>query len=99
MDGNGNGRNDMRNARSPHALVGFAVGIAIGAALGVLFAPKSGEELREDLALGARDAFDDVVATSRKYTTRATETVNEAAERGMDATNAGKQAYSTAKSD
>ena len=88
----------MRDVRSPHALVGFAVGMAIGAALGVLFAPKSGEEVREFLSSGARDAFDDVVATSRKYKTRATETVNEAAERVMDATNAAKQAYSTAKS-
>jgi|HubBroStandDraft_3_1064219.scaffolds.fasta_scaffold1233968_1 gas vesicle protein len=88
----------MRDVRSPQAFVGFAVGIAIGAALGVLFAPKSGEEVREYIGSGARDAFDDVVATTRKYKTRATETVNDAAERVMDATNAAKQAYSTAKS-
>ena len=88
----------MRDVSSPHALVGFAVGMEIGAALGVLFAPKSGEEVREFLSSGARDTLDDVVATSRKYKTRATETVNEAAERMMDATNAAKQAYSTAKS-
>ena len=76
----------------------FLVGLGIGALVGVLFAPKSGEEVREFLSSGARDTFDDVVATSRKYKTRATETVNEAAERMMDATNAAKQAYSTAKS-
>jgi gas vesicle protein len=88
----------MRDARSPHPLVGLAVGLAIGAALGILFAPKSGEEVRQDLAAGARDVFDDVAATSRKYRTRATEAVNEAAERVMDATEAAKQAYNRTKS-
>jgi gas vesicle protein len=88
----------MRDMKLPHPFVGFAVGLGIGAALGVLFAPKSGQETREYLAEGAIDAIDDAVATSRKFKTRATQAVNDVAERVLDATNAGEQAYTRAKS-
>ena len=76
----------MKNNGLSHPFVGFAVGLGVGAALGILFAPKSGEETREFLADGTRDAIDDVVATS------------DAAERVMDATDAGEQAFTRAKS-
>jgi gas vesicle protein len=87
----------MRDMKLPHPFVGFAVGLGIGAALGVLFAPKSGQETREYLAEGAKDAIDDAVATSRKFKTRARQAVNDVAERVLDATNAGEQAYTRAK--
>ena len=87
----------MKDARLPHTLVGFAVGLGIGTALGVLFAPKSGEETREYLAEGARDAMDEVVTTGRKFTMRAKRAVNDAAEHVMDVTNACEQAYTKAK--
>jgi gas vesicle protein len=91
------GREAMKDVRLPHTIVGFAVGLGIGAALGVLFAPKSGEETREYLAEGARDAMDEVVTTSRRFTKRARQAVGDAAERVMDVTNAGEQAYTKAK--
>jgi gas vesicle protein len=87
----------MKDVRLPHTIVGFAVGLGIGAALGLLFAPKSGEETREFLADGARDAMDDVVSTGRKFTKRARQAVSDAAERVMDVSNAGEQAYTKAK--
>jgi gas vesicle protein len=90
-------REAMKDVRLPHTIVGFAVGLGIGAALGVLFAPKSGEETREFLAEGARDAMDDVVSTGRNFTKRARQAVSDAAERVMDVTNAGEQAYTKAK--
>ena len=88
----------MRNVGLPHKFVGFAVGLGVGVALGVLFAPKSGEETREYLASGARDAVDDVVATSRRLEKRARKVVSDAAERVMEVTDAGEQAYTRAKS-
>ena len=33
----------------------FAAGLGIGALLGILYAPKSGRETREDIARGARE--------------------------------------------
>ena len=42
-------------------VAGVAVGAAVGAGLGVLFAPKSGKETREDL----KNAFDDLVEKAK----------------------------------
>lgn len=39
----------------PMALAGFGVGCAVGAAVAILFAPKSGRELRQDLTDRGRD--------------------------------------------
>ncbi len=39
----------------PMALAGFGVGCAVGAAVAILFAPKSGRELREDIKDKGRD--------------------------------------------
>ena len=36
-------------------LAGLGVGAGVGAVLGILYAPKSGRETREDLAVGARE--------------------------------------------
>lgn len=48
----------MANDRGDGGLVflSFVVGALVGGILGVLFAPKSGKEMREDLAAAAGDA-------------------------------------------
>ncbi len=50
-----NGRYDSTNYHEEEhgtsfGIIGFLGGMALGAALGVLFAPKSGRELRDDIA-------------------------------------------------
>jgi gas vesicle protein len=87
----------MEDQKLPQTLFGFAIGLGIGAALGILFAPKSGEETRQFLLEGATDALDDAVATGRKFTRRAKRTVKDVAERVVDATEGGEQAYRKAK--
>jgi gas vesicle protein len=66
--------------------VSFIVGLGVGAALGILFAPKAGEDTRDYLLEGAKDAFDEAAATGRRFTRRAKQAVNDVAERVMDAT-------------
>ena len=41
----------------PTALAGFGVGCIVGAAVAMLLAPKSGRELRQDIANTGRDLF------------------------------------------
>jgi hypothetical protein len=41
----------------PTALAGFGIGCIVGAAAAMLLAPKSGRELREDIANTGRDLF------------------------------------------
>ena len=87
----------MSDFRFPNKFVGFAVGMGIGAALGILFAPRSGEETREFLADGARDAIDGAVTTGKTISRRAKRAVSDVAERVMDVANAGEEAYTRAK--
>lgn len=58
----------------------FVAGIGVGALLGVLFAPKAGRELRENLIDSARDSKD-YVATRGK---EAREQINSAVDRGRE---------------
>jgi gas vesicle protein len=88
----------MSDGRLPQSIAGFAIGFGVGAALGILFAPKSGEETREYLLEGAKDAVDDAVRTGQKFTKRAKRAVNEAAERVREATQAGERTYREARS-
>ena len=47
-------------SRQTEGLAKFAIGVLVGAGLGVLFAPKSGEETREDLKASMEDLVDKV---------------------------------------
>lgn len=48
----------------------FIVGLGIGAVIGVLFAPKSGEETREQISNTVRDCVDDAMSQGRKLSVR-----------------------------
>lgn len=47
-------------SRQTEGLAKFALGVLVGAGLGVLFAPKSGEETREDLKHSMEDLVEKV---------------------------------------
>jgi len=70
----------------------LCIGLGVGAALGILFAPKPGEELREDIAGTVNDGVDAVrtgtnkaVRSARRFANDAKERINEAIEAGTDA--------------
>ena len=61
-------------------LVSFVAGAAIGAGLALLYAPKSGQEMRESIADFAEDAVDKI----KEYTKEAQEKIKTAIEEGKD---------------
>lgn len=61
-------------------LVSFVAGAAIGAGLALLYAPKSGTEMRETIADLAEDAVDKI----KEYTKEAQEKIKTAIEDGKE---------------
>ncbi|GAA3760219.1 YtxH domain-containing protein [Terriglobus aquaticus] len=61
----------------------FLAGLGIGALIGVLYAPKSGRETREDLASGARD----VTEKANQYVAQSKDQINTYVAQGKDQLN------------
>lgn len=61
-------------------LVSFVAGAAIGAGLALLYAPKSGSEMRETITDFAEDAVDKI----KEYTKEAQEKIKSAIEDGKE---------------
>ena len=67
-------------------LAWFIAGLGVGALVGILYAPKSGREMREDLATGARESTEFL----RGKTRQAAEHVGEYVERGREVVGRGR---------
>lgn len=96
----------MSDDRSGGGILWFLAGLGIGAAIGVLYAPKSGRETRDDIARYAQEGTEQVKQRARQYREQA----NTWVERGKDvvaqqkdqirsAVEAGKQAYREASTE
>lgn len=84
----------------------FLAGLGIGAAVGVLYAPKSGRETREDILRAAEDGRELVRDRARQYRNQAgewvdrgKEAVTQQKEQFRSAFEAGRQAYREATSE
>jgi gas vesicle protein len=73
-------------------LVYFLVGAGIGAITALLFAPKSGSELRSEIADATRKGLDYARDTGREIGERASEYYQTGVERASDLTARGKEA-------
>ncbi len=96
----------MSDQSNGGGILWFLAGLGIGAALGVLYAPKSGKETRDDIARYAQEGSGYVKERARQYRDQA----NQWVERGKDvvsqqkeqirsAVEAGKQAYREASTE
>jgi gas vesicle protein len=76
-----------------HPVVTLCIGLGIGALAGILLAPKSGEEMRDDII----DGVEEIRSRATKAARGARRFVNEAKERLDDAAEAGTETYREAK--
>jgi gas vesicle protein len=87
--GRGGGDNDA-GAR----LTYFAIGATIGAVVALLFAPKSGRELRQDVADATRKGVDRARETGTQLSTRAGEYYETAASKAGELAQSAREAAS-----
>jgi gas vesicle protein len=80
-----------------HPVVTFCLGLGIGALAGILLAPQSGEDTRDDIVDSVTDGVEEVRARSTKAIRGARRYVNETKDRIDDAVEAGTEAYRVAK--
>jgi gas vesicle protein len=79
------------------AVVAFILGAGLGAAAALLFAPKSGEDLRSDITDGVNEGISRVHSKGRELKQRAQTVVYIAKDHVQYALDAGDKAYSQAK--
>jgi gas vesicle protein len=84
------------NSKS-YGLAWFLAGLGVGALVGILYAPKSGKETREDIASGARESAEYLRARTREaaenvsaIVDRSKEQISEYVDRGREAVDRGR---------
>jgi gas vesicle protein len=87
----------MTRANVPATILTFIAGLAVGAVAALLLAPKSGEELRDDIAEGVGDRVDQVRNKAKNLKQRAQKVVDIATDQVQSAIEAGDTAYHQAK--
>ncbi|MGI4757501.1 MAG: YtxH domain-containing protein [Janthinobacterium lividum] len=80
----------MADDNSSSGLGWFIAGLGIGALAGVLYAPKSGQETREDLAVQARDAKE----KANQYVEQSKTQINDYVDKGRDYYDQGRTQWS-----
>ncbi len=90
--GRGPGRGDDGDAGA--RLTYFAIGATVGAVVALLFAPKSGRELREDLADATRKGVDRARETGTQLSARAGEYYESASARAGELAQSAREAVS-----
>ena len=77
---------------------GLLIGVGVGVALGILLAPKSGKDTRDQIVGTVRDGLEEAMAKGQELTRRVQQTLEDVRERVKDAADAGEKAYRDAKS-
>lgn len=87
----------MADDNNSYGLAWFLAGLGVGALVGVLYAPKSGRETRDDLAQGAREGTEYLKARTRQaaeevsaMVDKSKEQVSEYVDRGREVVDRGR---------
>ena len=87
----------MAEENKVNGLAWFVAGLGVGALVGILYAPKSGRETREDLVNGAREGTEYLRARTRQaaeqmgdLVDKSKEQVSEYVERGREVVDRGR---------
>jgi gas vesicle protein len=87
----------MAEENKSYGLAWFVAGLGVGTLIGILYAPKSGRETREDLVTGAREGTEylrnrtqQAAAEVSALVDRSKEQVSEYVERGRQAVDRGR---------
>jgi len=78
--------------RDGNSFLWFLAGLGVGAAVGVLYAPKSGDEMRDVIRSRAQDGAD----RARQQARRAREQASDWVDRGRDLLNQQKEQFRNA---
>ena len=87
----------MTRANAPGPVITFILGVGVGAVAALLFAPKSGEELRADIGEGVSNGINQVRNTGKDLKQRAQNLVDLAKDHVQVAIEAGNNAYNQAR--
>jgi gas vesicle protein len=87
---------DQENGSS--GLGWFLAGLGFGALIGVLYAPKSGKETREELVSGAFEAKDKAAAYAQQSIDKANELVEQGKQQAAQYVDKGKDYYERGRS-
>ena len=80
----------MSDNSNSQGIAWFLAGLGVGALVGILYAPKSGRETREDIVQGARDGSEYVRTKSRQTAQQVNELVNKGKEQVGDYVDRGR---------
>ena len=87
--------------RDGNGFLWFLAGLGVGAVVGVLYAPRSGDEMRDVIRSKAQEGSDKARQQARRareqageWMTRGNDVLNQQKERFRSAYEAGRQAYS-----
>jgi gas vesicle protein len=87
----------MIKENTPRTILTFVLGAAAGAVAALLFAPKAGEELRNDIAEAVNDGVNQVSGKGKELRRQAEKLVDRAQDQVQGAITAGENAYNRAK--
>ena len=81
----------MADENKAYGLAWFLAGLGVGALVGILYAPKSGRETREDLTTGAREGTEYLRARTREAAQQVSTIVDKSKEHVSEYVDKGKE--------